>query len=463
MKRKSVYSLLAISLSLLNMQESYSQENLYVFKSPVENAILHSKQLKNLQLEQQKIELDQQAVKGKLLPHVSANAMYGFVHSNINVDVPTIPLPISGINLFEGTQNANFNTNIGLAGVTATQVIFSGLQITNGQKALAYKKVAQEQLMEANYDVLSQEVITAFDQLMLLKEVDVLIKDSEKRLEKEHLKVVKAIESGLAIPYDRDKIKLAMLELENKKAEIASNRELLFYKLAELTGLSEEELQKVNYNLAEVYVPEENATNLQRKEISALEAGHKALEYALKKEKGAKLPAIFAFGSAGYINAFGTNAKIKDIPQLGDLNLKSKHLQLAPALAVGVGVKWNIFDGKEASSQIEKAKIDLQIHENKMQDTKEKLSLLQRKNLSDYKLSLTKLQVNQQQMQIAQNNLKLASRQFEEGLLDVTERLEAENELYKQALNYYNQVLQQRQSATELLKTNGVLFQIISK
>jgi hypothetical protein len=45
----------------------------------------------------------------------------------------------------------------------------------------------------------------------------------------------------------------------------------------------------------------------------------------------------------------------------------------------------------------------------------------------------------------------------------VTERLEAENEFYKQSLGYYNQVLNQRMAASELLKANGNLYQTITK
>lgn len=36
--------------------------------------------------------------------------------------------------------------------------------------------------------------------------------------------------NGLAIPYDRDKLKLALLELEAKKVEVEGNRDLLVKK-----------------------------------------------------------------------------------------------------------------------------------------------------------------------------------------------------------------------------------------
>lgn len=437
-----------------------AQQQLNQFDIAVQAAIKHSKAIQIAQLENQKVGLDREEVQGKLLPKVSVNALYGYVNTGLDVDLPTQQLPITGMNLFEETTKANISSQLFTTGVTATQVIFSGLQITNGQKALAEKQKAQALLTEAGYDVLAQEVITSFDQLMLLKEVDILINDSEKRLNKEHLKVLKAIDNGVAIPYDRDKIKLAMLELESKRAEVQSNRDLLYFKLEEITGLPLDDLQKVSYSLDEL-VLQEDANEMNRKELLALEASQKAYEYVLKKEKGAHLPMLFAFGNASYMNAFNSTTTIKDVPQIGDLNLKANHLKLAPTFAVGVGMKWNIFEGKSHKAAVEKAKLDMQINDNKLADTKEKLSLLQRKTKSDYDLAIKKVSVNQQQMIIAKNNLHLASRQFEEGLQDVTERLEAENEYYKQSLNYYNQILSQRTAATELLKSNGNLYQTI--
>lgn len=459
--KKNILIIIYVLLIVCGYQSyTYAQEQLKTFKSSVVKALDHNKSIQNAKLENQKVTLDREVVQGKLLPKISLNALYGYVNSGLDIDLPTQQLPITGINLFEGITKGNISSQVFTTGVTATQVLFSGLQITNGQKALEHKYKAQALLTETGYDQLAQEVITSYDQLMLLKEVDLLITDSEKRLNKEHLKVVKAIENGVAIPYDRDKIKLAMLELESKRAEVESNRELLYYKLEELTGLPTEELKEVNYSLEQIVLTDE-ATVMNRKELVALEASHKALEYVLKKEKGAQLPMVFAFGNVSYLNAFDMKTTIKDVPQLGDLHFKSNHLRMAPNFAIGVGMKWNIFEGKSHKAQIQKAKLDLQIQDNKLADTKEKLGLLQRKTQSDYELALKKVSVNQQQMTIAKNNLHLASRQFEEGLQDVTERLEAENEYYKQSLNYYHQVLNQRMTATEVLKSNGNLYQTI--
>ncbi|ULT22498.1 hypothetical protein KUH03_24245 [Sphingobacterium sp. E70] len=40
-----------------------------------------------------------------------------------------------------------------------------------------------------------------------------------------------------------------------------------------------------------------------------------------KKEKGGALPAVFAFGSANYLNVFNSKLSVKDQPLLGTVNL----------------------------------------------------------------------------------------------------------------------------------------------
>ena len=181
--------------------------------------------------------------------------------------------------------------------MSVKQIIFSGLQIPNGIKALQEKAAAQQYLESASRETLSKDIIASFDQLMLLDEVDKLIVDSEKRLKKEQEKVNKAIQNGLAIPYDRDKLKLALLELEEKKVELSGNRDLLCQKIEQETGVSFQEVGGIHYGLKPIFLSELPRDVEQRSELKALDASSKAYEYLYKKEKGGALPAVFAFGS----------------------------------------------------------------------------------------------------------------------------------------------------------------------
>src|SRR5690606_27970230 len=128
-----------------------------------------------------------------------------------------------------------------------------------------------------------------------------------------------------------------------------------------------------------------------RKELEALRSSQQALEYVLKKEQGAQLPMAFAFGSVSYDNALSTDMTIRDLPVVGDTELETNSIRLAPNYLVGVGLKWNVFKGKTHKSAIERAKIDAQINANKLVDTEEKLRLLNRKSKADYDLTLRKV------------------------------------------------------------------------
>lgn len=429
---------------------------------PVEKAIESSYELKNKQLEVEKNNYQYNEVKGKQQPSLSAIALGGYLNSNGIIDIPTKSIDILSTELFSGNQK--FNTSAGLftVGVNATQIIFSGLQIPNALNAIQEKSTALDYLKEAEKETITKDILQTYDQLMLLVKVEELISNSAKRLDKEHLKVQKAIQNGLAIPYDREKIKLAILELEARQVELNGNRQLLYKKLEMLTHLSEQDLQQIQYELTPIDILASSYTLENKKELKALEHSVKAYEFLYQKEKGSHLPQVFAFANTNYTSIFGSHFKLKDGDVLGDVNLKMNQFSMFPNILIGIGAKWELLDGGQHKNKLAQAKTDILINENKLQDSQEKLNLLLSKNKIDYETSTEKLKVNNQQNTIATNNLEIASRRFQEGLIDVTERLAAENDYYKANLGYYAQILDQRSKTYELLQTSGELFNQLS-
>lgn len=128
---------------------------------------------------------------------------------------------------------------------------------------------------------------------------------------------------------------------------------------------------------------------------------------------------------------------------------------------VGVGVKWDLYTGGEHLNKIRQVKLDQHINTTKREDTQEKLTLLLSKNTVTYTTGNEKLKVGEQQLKVAENNLSMAVKQYQAGLIDVTALLAAENDWYKVNLGYFNNVLQQRTAAVELLHTSGKLLQTI--
>lgn len=428
-----------------------------VLDDAIEKALEKSASLKNKTYEVQKLENERKNVRNKHLPNLSATALYTYLDNDLTIDVPTHTTPILGLNFFEGKQTFDNSANAFHAGLMATMPLFTGMQIPNGAKALEQKKLGTTYLLEAEKDQLIQDVLQSFDQIFLLDEAEKLIADSEIRLNKETERVEKAISLGLAIPYDRDKIKYASLELNSKKVEINGQRRVLYQKIHYLTDYTYDQIQAVQYELEPYLLFDEELTSEGKQELKALEAFKEALNYVLKKEKGTYWPTLGAFAGVSYTSLFDvkTTTTMELGPLSKDVKLKLNELTISPNWMVGLALKWDIFSGFERKHKVDEAKINIAQMENTIEDTKEKLDLLLQHNLSNYQVMLEKVAIAEQQEKVAMNNLHMAIKQYQEGLISISERLETENDTYKAALNKVNTLIDQRKVAVETLITTG--------
>ncbi|UPQ77971.1 TolC family protein [Flavobacterium azooxidireducens] len=454
---------LMVCLGLLSVSASsqiYLSDDVY---KAVNLALHKDVELENQRLDVKKLDIERKSILSKYIPKVEANALYGYINSNGNLDIPTISLPIAGFNLFQGSTDFSTKGQAFNGGVVAKAVLFSGGQIYNGAKALAYKNKGNALMIDVKSDEVIKDIILSYDQLQLLNAAEKLIDESEKRLKKESERVEKAISLGLAIPYDRDKIKLAILELETKRIEVEHKKQLLTLKINQATGLSIDEIVSAKHNVSSIVILED-LSNENRKEIKALEAYHQATEFVIKKEKGSLLPTLGAFGGYSYTSLFNTEFSTNTPITQKHIDLKVNHLTLNPTWMVGVAMKWELFSGFERIHKIEEATISDKQMQNNLNDAKEKTALQLQKNKLDYETALLQIDIAKQREVIAKNNNSLAEKQYKAGLIGVTERISAENDVYKEALNKIETIIKQRQIAIETFQSAGSLSTyIISK
>ncbi|HQF47953.1 MAG TPA: TolC family protein [Flavobacterium alvei] len=430
----------------------------------INKAIEKNSSIKNKELEIEKINLQKKGVWNKYIPTVEASGLYTYFDNKLTIDAPSVTVPVVNLTLLDGKQTFDNYGNLFNGSVMAKTILFSGMQIPNGAKALEQKAKGAEYLKESDKDDIIKEVINTFDQLTLLNEVEKLINDSDKRLQSESKRVSKAIEQGLAVPYDRDKIKLASLELNSKKIELDGKRKLVYRKIRYLTDYSETEINNVKHDLVPYILTSDKLTPENKQEIKALESFKIANEYLLKKEKGTYLPTLGAFGGVTYSSLFDANTTTPVIPGLNKpLNLAINEMTLSPNWMFGAAMKWEIFAGFEREHKIHEAKINIQQVQNQIDDTKEKLELLLENNYVNYSVLNQKIEIASQQEKVANNNLTLSIKQYKEGLINISERLEAENDSYKATVNKINTLIEQRLSAIETIIATGELTQHISK
>lgn len=460
MNRKNVFVLVACLSTFFGVSQVEISPSL---EEAIYSAIEKNAAIRNKDLEVEKINIEKKSVWNKYIPRIEGSASYMYFDSNITMDLPTQTIPVVDQPVFDGKTSFDSYGNVLMGSLMAKTVLFSGFQIENGAKALEQKRIGTTYLSEAEKETLIKEVIHSFDQLHLLNQLEKLLNDSEKRLATETKRVERAIQEGLAIPYDRDKIKLADLELQSKKIELQGKRKVLFQKINYLTGYSDHQIKEVDY-LLHPYIISEELSVENKQELKALASFKNASDYMIKKEKGSYLPVIGAFGGLTYTSLFDAALITPEVPVL-DRRLygRMNEFTLSPNWMVGVSMKWELFSGFERKHKIHEARISAEQVQNQLDDTKEKLALLLENNLSNYRIQNQKYQIVLEQEKVASQNLNMATRQYQEGLINISERLEAENDLLKAATGKVQTIIDQRLSALETLAVAGVLTQTVLK
>src|SRR5699024_1045857 len=173
---KKINSLLVI---LLMATSGYAQLQLpKVLERPINLALEKDKEIANKNLELEKTILERKAVKSKHIPKLEATGAYAYLDSKITVDIPGLELPLIGYELFAEKTRINNQMNALHGGLMAKAVLFSGLQINSGAKALEQKAKGDGLLIETDKDNLIVDVITSFDKIKFIEASEELIDDS---------------------------------------------------------------------------------------------------------------------------------------------------------------------------------------------------------------------------------------------------------------------------------------------
>jgi outer membrane protein TolC len=403
--------------------------------------------------------IESRAIKQNFIPTLAMNGGYAYGSANINADIPTFQLPISGIEIFDGDSQFDAKGHFLNANLTAKALLFSGLQVNYGSKASKEKIKAKNFLLESEKAKIIKDVIDTCDKIELLERSRIVLVESEKRLSKEKTKVKAAIENGLATPFEREKISGAELKLASKKMQLEGNIRLLHLKLSMLTGRDIGQIEHYDFELKPWLFKQNDQSYSNRPELEALRAGIEAYEYKLKMNKNHFLPKVAAFATLSYFNLFDARIKTPYDTPISEqpINLDLNYFQGFPAYLVGIGFEWEIFNGLKSNNEIQKTSIEKNMAENKKIDAEEKLKLFEEKVKIEFEVKNQQILLKEKEKEVASNALSLAIASYQEGLISVSERLEAETDYQEAVLEYYKMIALQRQAALELLTASGSL------
>jgi outer membrane protein TolC len=444
-------------------------------KALAERAINKSQQVKIRELQVDKAKLDKIKVYESYLPKVSFEA--SFTHMNAPLEFPD-----NFKNLLEGTErllikegvamnmaannlpataipglstpysytplaqtlSTQFqeispiqNQNFAKASINAQMMLFSGFKAPLTAKAANHQIAALKLLSENEKINLILQVISVYDKLAILNQSKDVLTSTEKYLDEQKRYVEKAVNNGLAIDLNRQKLELAKKQLEVRRIELDNNCKLLYSKIEELTEFPSDSVALLKPTLSIWILSEFNGNSADRFDIKALDEAIVATNMKKRAEWADYMPKVMAFGK-------------RELRE-NDLTM------LDPKWYVGIGVRWTIFDGLTAQNNASQIKLDKLILEGKKLEAIE-LSDLNLKRLTfEIEKNIKLIETNEKQEQLARQILELSSKQYAQGLISLNEHLSAVNDYEKSRLDFLQAIAQERASVADYLAASGKL------
>ncbi|MEO6684204.1 MAG: TolC family protein [Ginsengibacter sp.] len=429
-------------------------------KELIDSAIIRNYELANKMLEIQDTEIDQKKLKDAYLPHVSITGKEAFMLSSFNVKTPEILIPQLNIDIKEGHNRYTATGNLMTASAGAEMLVYSGGKVPALKKALEEKKNAQIALLEKDRQEIRATIHQAYDQMALFVQMKALLVESEKRLAANKATANKALGYGLITKYEHQKIEVAQSKLESKNLEYEGKRSLVLKQLYLLTNIDPARLELIDHTLEPTFVNINEGTIENRAEIKALEASILANKFKMQSEKKWFVPKVQAATSLGYVGLSGGHLNSsKPVLPGGSKKLSTNMpaLNIFPMFNIGIGFKWDIFDGNAGKHAVQKAALDVQKSENSKKSALEKLELNQANAQTNYNIANAQIALKEKQKKIAQDALTQATNEYRLGLITSSQLIDAENDYQNAAMEYVQSVFDQRRAADELLQATGSL------
>ncbi|MBR5037059.1 MAG: TolC family protein [Prevotella sp.] len=330
--------------------------------------------------------------------------------------------------------------NGSIVSVMATQPVFAGGQIVNGNRlARVGEEVSELQLQLAENEV-EKTVSQYYWQLVSLHEKQNTISAVDTLLADLHKDVDVAVRAGVAMRNDLLQVELRQNELQSQKAKLQNAVSLLKMLLGQYCGLaaapqsSQKEgawseysfnIEYPDLNQSGSLPPSTNGVG-SLPEYQLLEKQVEAARLQKKMVLGEQLPTVAVGAGYNYHNLLENNRTFG---------------MVFATLSVPISQWWG------GSHAIKRKKIELQKAEEQLEDNAQLLGIRQQKAWNDVSESQQQLDIARRSTEQAAENLRLNRDYYRAGTAKMSDLLEAQL-LYQQARDSYTEAfadLQQKQ------------------
>jgi len=442
---------------LLLAKEGVAQMPAPTLKEIVEDALRKDYGLANSKLDVAHTQVEMKQLKEAYLPRIEASAKNAFLLSSFKITSPEISIPHLNIDIQEGYNRYTSTANLLNAGVGASVLLYSGGKVPQLKKALNEKVQAQTVIMEKDRQEIIGQIMAVYDHFALLDQAKRVLDESAKRLAENKRIADKALEYGLITKYEHQKIEIAQAQLAAALADYEGKKELVIEQLHLLTDIEKERLNLIANNLIPMLIQTSGNGIENRSELKALLALSQAAQHKIKAENTWFVPKIQAATSLSYVGLLAGHLRSSEpvLPGGNKLSSDLPNLHVFPLFNVGIGLKWDLFDGNTGRREVEKATLEWQKIKNEKSELTEKLELNLTKCYTDYKVALAQINLKRKEKEMTSNALKQATGEYRVGLIRSSQLVDAEEDYQKASLGYVQAIYDQRRAAVALRLATG--------
>jgi outer membrane protein TolC len=310
-----------------------------------------------------------------------------------------------------------------IGGVMATQPIFAGGQIINGNR-LAKAGVEASKLLRQMTD---NETLLAteryFWQLVSLKEKMKTIAEAETMLQRILSDVSVAVEAGLTNRNDRLRVELEQNRLAANRLKIENGILVLKMAFAQHIGVADSfDIRQPDFtNIAPPITETDHHLSLQnRPEYRLLGKSVDVAKLQVKMEIGKNLPTVAIGAGYNYVNF--DNGKLTEM---------EKNMGLAFAtVSVPLSGRWG------GSHAVKKKKLELRTAENTRRENTELLLIQMRQLAAELNEAYRQVMLSQKSIAVAEDNFHMSENHYKAGISILSELLDAQN-LLQQSRDQY--------------------------
>ena len=430
-KVKIMVSAIAFSfLSLMQAQEKIS------IQEAINYALENKAEAKRADLAVQKAEYKITEVKAGALPQISASGSltYNAIIQEMSMDTG------QGVMVIKMGQPWNTNLGVNLYQNLFDQRVFTGLKAAKSTREFYQinAELTDEQIIE--------RVATAYYQVFIqeekLKTLDISYENTNRVQ-----KIIKSlVDNGLARPIDLDRINVQLNNILSSRQQLVNAVEMnenalkfyMGYPIEQAIELEERAIEP-NLLLVEDQINVENRT-----EFKVLDKQKELLGYARDAEKAALYPTIGLTANYG-------------IQGFGEKFMTSSDYYWSDLASVGLSINIPIFSGFSTKSKIAQAEIDILDLEEQINDTKLGLDLEYQNAKSQIENTLKSVEIQTENVALAEKVLNNTQANYQQGLANLTDIIDAENALTDARNNYSNALLEYKIAEVALIKAKGEL------